>query len=450
MPCNEALLWSDGETMPSRTCRFSLILSVLALATAGGAQAQTTAGSLTSAQNQGGDLFARDRNVSVRERPRPEYEALGLTLGTFAVYPLVQLDAEHNDNIFAVASGADSDWIVRIKPEVSLESGWSRHALNLYGRANISRYQDFDEENFEDWSVGANGRLDITRAANIAFGYDHSSLTEPRTSSNAPASTREPVSYDLDAAFLAGSRTSGRLKLSARGDVRTFDYKDAVTLGGTVVDQDNRDRTITSLTGRADVALSPATAVFVQATSNKRDYDTATSLLLPARDSDGYEILAGANFEVGAVARGEIAVGYIAQDFDAVAYQDIDGFGARAQLEWFPTQLTTVSGYASRTIEDSGLAGSGGYLSTSVGARIDHELMRNVLLNAEVSLARDEYDDIGREDERFQASVGGTYLLNRNLGVSLSASRFEQTSSGIAAGSEFEVNRITATLVAQF
>jgi len=73
-----------------------------------------------------------------------------------------------------------------------------------------------------------------------------------------------------------------------------------------------------------------------------------------------------------------------------------------------------------------------------------------VLLNAEVSLARDEYDDIGREDERFQASLGGTYLLNRNLGVSLSAGRFEQTSSGIRAGSEFEVNRVTATLVAQF
>ncbi len=357
--------------MSTRTSLLSLIVSALALASAGAAHAQSTAGSLSAAQSQGANLFARDRNVAVRDRPRPEYEALGLTLGTFSVYPLIQIDAEHNDNIFAVSNGAVSDWIVRFKPEVQMDSTWSRHALGLYARANISRYQDFDDENFEDWSLGATGRLDITRAANIAFGYDHSAVTEPRTSSNAPASTREPISYDLDAAYLGFTRVSGRLKLSGRGDVRTFDYEDGVTLGGVVIDQDNRDRTITSLTGRADVALSPATAVFVQATSNTRDYDTATSLLLPARDSDGYEILAGANFEVGAVARGEIAVGYISQDFDAVAYEDIDGFGARAQLEWFPTQLTTVTGYASRTIEDSGLAGSGGYLSTSVGARID-------------------------------------------------------------------------------
>jgi hypothetical protein len=447
---NETPAVSSVEALSVRYHCLALILAAFALASPWDVHAQSAASAITSAQNDSGNVFARDRNVAVRERPRPEYEALGLGLGAFILYPLVQIEAEHNDNIFAVRTGPESDWIVRIKPEVALESGWSRHSLSAYVRADIARHRDFDQEDFENWSAGANGRLDITRAANIALGFDHSRLTEPRSSSNAPASTREPVSYDLDAAYVAASRTSGRLKLSGRADVRTFDYQDALTLGGRVVDQDNRDRTITSLTGRADLAISPATAWFVQATTNARDYDTAASPLLPARDSDGFEILAGVNFEVGALARGEIAVGYIAQTFDSSSYRDIDGFGARAELEWFPTQITTVSGYASRTIEDSGLAGSGGYLSTAVGVRLDHELRRNVLLNADLSVARDEYEDIGREDERVQASVGGTYLLNRNLGVSLTAGRFEQTSSGAAAGVDFEVNRLTATLVAQF
>jgi hypothetical protein len=436
--------------MRKTTSRLALLLAVGASAMAPTVQAQSTSGSLQGAQGQTGDFFARDRGVPVRERPRPEYEALGLPAGTFAAFPSIQVDAEYNDNIFAVASGADSDWVFRLKPEVSLESGWSRHALAAYARAHIARYQDFDAENFEDWNVGATGRLDITRAANLAGGVDYASVTEPRTSSNAPASTREPITYDLGSAFLAGSRVSGRTKLSARADIREFDYEDAVTLGGTVVDQDNRDRTITSLTGRADYAVSPATALFVQATSNSRDYDTATSLLLPARDSDGYEILAGANFEVGALARGEVAVGYISQEFDAAVYDEINGFGARASLEWFPTQLTTVTGTASRTIEDSGIAGSGGYLSTSVGLRIDHELMRNILLNADVSLSSDAYEGIDRDDDRLQYSVGGTYLLNRTLGVSVAASHFEQTSDGVAGGTEFDVNRLTLTLVAQF
>ncbi|WP_029415025.1 outer membrane beta-barrel protein [Brevundimonas bacteroides] len=436
--------------MPNRALRLSCMLALGVAVTAQSVQAQSTSGSLAQAQNQAGNLFARDRGTGVRERPRPEYEALGVPVGTFTAYPSLQLDAESNDNIFATRTGTQDDWIFRLKPEISLESGWSRHALALFARANIARYQDFDEENFEDWGIGANGRLDFTRATNLALGVDYASLTEPRSSSNAPASTIEPISYDITSAYAAGTTVRGRTKLSARADVRTFDYEDGRTAGGVVIDQDNRDRTITSLTGRGDYAVSPATALFVQATVNTRDYDTATSALLPARDSDGYEILAGANFELGAVARGEVAVGYISQEFDAAVYDKIDGFGARGQLEWFPTQLTTVTGTASRTVEDSGIAGSGGYLSTAVGVRIDHELLRNVLLNADISLSSDDYQGLDREDERLQYGIGGTYLLNRNLGLSLAASHFEQTSDGAAAGVDFDVNRLTLTLVAQF
>lgn len=436
--------------MSNLKTQLACMIALGASSVAGIVHAQSTTGALNQAAAQSGDFFARDRSVPVRERPRPEYEALGTPVGTFTAFPSVQIDAEYTDNVFAVSNGADGDWIVHVKPEVQLESGWSRHALAAYARADLARYQDFSNENFEDYGVGASGRLDYTRAANLAGGVDYASVTEPRTSSNAPASTREPIQYDLMSGFVAGTRVGGRVKLSGRADLREYDYEDGLTLGGVVVDQDNRDRTISSLTARGDYAISPATAVFAQVTGNKRDYDTATSLLLPARDSDGYEFLAGANFEVGALARGEVAVGYISQTFDSAAYDEISGFGTRAQLEWFPTQLTTVTGTASRTIEDAGIAGSGGYLSSAVGVRVDHELLRNVLLNANLTYSQDEYEGIDRNDDRLQASIGGTYLVNRSLGVSLAASHFEQTSDGAAGGSDFDVNRVSLSLVAQF
>jgi hypothetical protein len=49
-----------------------------------------------------------------------------------------------------------------------------------------------------------------------------------------------------------------------------------------------------------------------------------------------------------------------------------------------------------------------------------------------------------------QYSVGGTYLLNRSVGVSVSASHFEQSSDGAGGGADFAVNRLAVTLVAQF
>ncbi len=73
--------------------------------------------------------------------------------------------------------------------------------------------------------------------------------------------------------------------------------------------------------------------------------------------------------------RGEISAGYIQQDFDEVAFKDTDGFAARAQLEWFPTELTTVTVAGGRSIEDSATPGVGGLLSSNLSVGVDHELL---------------------------------------------------------------------------
>ena len=427
-----------------------VVLGALTAVVAGPVFAQSATGSLRSAQDQSADLFARDRSVAVRERSRPEYEALGTRAGTFMVYPKIEWSAEGNDNIFAVATGEDNDVIFRVRPDVSLESTWSRHALAAFARASIDRYQDFDTEDSETWSAGASARLDVVRGAAINFGADYASLIEPRTSSNTPGFAAEPVQYDITQAFLAAGRTLGRVRLSGRGDVRTFDYSDVRSVTNTVIDQDDRDREIRSLTGRVDVALSPATALFVQVTGNDRDYDVASTPVFAARDSSGYEALAGVNFELGAVARGELAAGYISQAYDDARFKDISGFGARAQVEWFPTELTTFTATGSRTIEDAGIAGSNGYLSSSIGVRVDHELLRNLILTASANRSVDAYEGIDREDTRLDAGISGTWLVNRNLGVNLAASRFEQESSGVRGGPDFTVNRLIVSLVTQF
>ena len=138
---------------------------------------------------------------------------------------------------------------------------------------------------------------------------------------------------------------------------------------------------------------------------------------LPAGARPRIEVLAGANFELSNVTRGEIGVGYLRQSYDDPAFKDIEGFGARGQVEWFPTQLTTVTFTASRVIEDSGIPGSAGYINTSLGAQIDHELLRNVILTGQLAWGDDDYDTLDREDKRLRAGVSATYLLNRGVGL---------------------------------
>ena len=75
-----------GDCMKLRLLTVLATGGALALPTSG-AQAQT-------------DYFARDRNVSVKDRPHPEYEALGVRWGSFHAYPKVQADVGYDSNIF--------------------------------------------------------------------------------------------------------------------------------------------------------------------------------------------------------------------------------------------------------------------------------------------------------------------------------------------------------------
>lgn len=406
-----------------------------------------TAPQIAQAQDLGSN-FKRDKNVSVRDRPRPDYEATGQKAGGFTVYPRVTVDLEHNDNIYAVATGKTDDNIWRVKPEVAVRSDWSRHALGFFAGGNVIRYADHGSENTEEYTVSANGRIDVARGSNITGSTQFQRLTEPRTSITAgsPAgATPKPVQYDLVTSSLVGVKEFNRLRVTGRLDDKDFNYKDQ---GSTLFNQNTRDRNELSYGAKAEYAVSPDTAVYATATGNKKDYDT--NLAAFDRSSDGYVVGVGANFDLSEVMRGDIQVGYMKQSYDQAAFKDISGFNAVGNVEWFPTQLTTIGINGSRTIEESVAPGSPGYISSNIGASIDHELLRNVLLSANASYGKDAYEQVDRDDKRTNFSATATYLLNRRVGLFLTYNYLKQESSGAQSGASFKDNKLIASVALQF
>lgn len=398
--------------------------------------------------------FSRNRNVSVRERPHPEYEALGVRLGGFMAYPRLEASAEYNDNIFATATDEESDTLFRVVPSLNVQSNWSRHYVQAYARGTFSRYADNSGENTNEADVGLNGRLDVQRFLKVDGGLSYQRLAEARTSQNAPDASFEPIEYNLARANLGVEKVFNRVKASATANFARYDYKNGETNPSLfnptgVVRQDDRDRDVVALTLRGDYALSPDTAVFIQGTVNNRDYNDPSTPTVAARDSDGYEVLAGANFEVSRLVRGDAGVGFVSQNYDDPRFEDVDGFGARVNLEWFPTELTTVSGTVQRVVEDSTQIGAGGFLSSSGSLQIDHELRRNVILSGTLAYADDKFKGVDRNDERWLAALSGTYLVNRYIGVSLGYTYMDQSSSGQDRGREFTIQKVALSLVLQ-
>jgi hypothetical protein len=390
--------------------------------------------------------FKRDRNVSVRERPRPDYEAIGVKAGGFTLYPRVTASVEGNDNIYATKTDEKADAIWRVKPEVAVRSNWSRHALGAFASAAVNRYADFGSEDTEEYTLAVNGRLDIVHGSNISGSLQYQALTEPRTSPQSPASAVKPIEYSLLTSKLTGVKEFNRLRLTGRLSDLDYNYDDGVDRLGGTVEQDTRDRNEFYYGGKVEYAMSPDTALFLSVLGNTKSYDLATA----GRDSDGYVATVGANFELSEVVRGDVAVGYMKQSYDNALYGEIDGFSGEAKVEWFPTALTTVTTTAGRTIEEAVTTGSPGYISNNIGLNIDHELLRNVLLSANASYGKDNYEKIDRSDKRTGAGASVAYLLNRRVGVFLTYTYLKQNSSGVNRGTSFADNKLAASVALQF
>jgi Uncharacterized protein conserved in bacteria len=156
-----------------------------------------------------------------------------------------------------------------------------------------------------------------------------------------------------------------------------------------------------------------------------------------------------ATFDLAAPFRGSAGIGYVRRTFDNPVYRPVDSFVFDARVEYFLSPITTMMLVVRSTVEDATIVGSAGYLQTSRQFRIDHELLRNLLLNARLDYETADFWGVTRKDRLVRAGIGADYLPNRRLGVNLAFWYASRTSRGFPAGQEFDEARVTLSTTLQ-
>ena len=375
------------------------------------------------------------------QRAKPDYDAQGVRAGAFIIMPKADLSARYDDNVFATTSGRISDWIFVGTPSVEIRSNWNNHALNFKADAEIGRYADQTRENYEDYSIGVDGRLDILRGSDITGNASYLRGHEERGSPN-DVGGRNPTEYDLMAAGLEYQRSVGRISVKAGGDIRRYNFDNVQGLGTTIINNNVRDRDEYSINAQAGYELVQSTVAFLRGTYNWRQYDDDKT-----RNSKGYAVTVGTNFRLSGVTQGEVFVGYRNQRYDPGAFGNTKGLTYGGSLYWAPTALTTVTVTLVNEVEETIVSTSSGFVASSISARVDHELLRNVMLNAVAGYTRDTYKRSPRKDNYWEVGAGAKYLLNRNLGLGVNY-RYSKR-SGNLPGLDYRKNAITLSLTGQ-
>jgi len=364
--------------------------------------------------------------VSVRERERPELDPLGARLGAFTLSATLDLDVTSTDNLFATSTGEVDDIIYTVAPSARLASGWSRHSLALEAGAAFRSHKDFSSEDVDTHYLRGIGRLDIgSRTAlhgSARYAHDYTPRYDPDSLVGAP------TEFDRTDASLGVSHRFARLGIRADAFTSEREYDGAAA---------SRDYTQTGLRGRVDAELSPRITAFVSGSVDERDYDNS-----PASNSEGRALLVGAAFN-GDLVRGEISVGQFERDYEG--FDSIDGLAAAGRIEWYATPLTTVTVDVQRSADDNvGVASGLPYVTTEFGARVDHELLRNVILTAAVRSGDRDYEGGDRGDEYMRYEVGADYILNRRVALRARYSRDDVDSS--EAARNFDIEAVTVGL----
>lgn len=344
------------------------------------------------------------------------YDPLGIRAGAFRIFPSTDVSLSYDDNINATDSDTKDDFIAVFAPNIAVQSDFSRHAIGFNVFSEIGRFFNETKENYWDFGLGGDGRLDITRDNNLQGGFQVARLHDARDDPEDDATigeSRRPVRYMNYEGQLAYNHLFNRITFRLTGLFDRQDYRQ----GAGTANQNDRDRNIYTGLLRVGYNVSPRINTFVEGLYNIQRRDVHRDEDGRERDSNGWGARAGVDVNFTDLLFGEVFGGYRTQYFDDSEFDTESGANFGVGLTWLPTRLTTVNLTGGSDFQPTTNGDASSNFQTSVGLRVDHELLRNVLIGAEGGYVRNDFENTDRTDNRFDVGADVTYLINRHFSV---------------------------------
>lgn len=352
-------------------------------------------------------------NVAVQDRPRPDYDPLGIRRGSFYFFPGIAASVAYDSNVNATEKNEKDDIIFGLTPTLDVVTDWSRHRLNMSAYLDAAKYTNQDENDFVDYGLRIGGRYDVSSSGAFRgeVSYDH--LHEGKDSDDRiTVGDGDVVEYDRYTAGGGYTHRFNRISLGGNLIYRLYDW-DSFNIGGFTVNQDYRNRQEYGGNVRLTYALSPRLGLFTQGDYLFYNYDN----LSPGgreQDSEKYGLRFGTTVDFTSILFGEASLGYVKQAYKSNDFKDEDGVSADVGLTWNVTTLSTLQLVASRDFLPSSTGGSS-RLSTDVGIIGHHELLRNLILNGTIAYQNEDYKQSDQDKDIYRIGVGADYLITRNF-----------------------------------
>lgn len=392
---------------------------------------------LLSQSNDGG--IAVDRTVALLpDGLKPN----GFDIGSFKLLPRLTLSATQQGNIFATEAGEVSGQVNTVIPEVELISQWPRHSLEFAANLTAVNYPDNSTENFTSNVIGTYGRYDFGEKHNLFVNLTHARASQPRSQEGADNLFNEPIRFSNQNAEIGVTLYVDRFKLTASGANIAYDYDDAYLDNGTKVSQEFRNRDENYANLRAEYVINAEGVVYVAYSQNEKDYEAD----VPKRSSQGHETAIGFSYALSDRLDIGFQIGQGQQTYDNRLAGDTDYTSYLGELSWVATKKTRLHLVSKRSLQETSVKTSTGYLSTASGLSIERWLLPNLVLTSSFNRAENDYQIIDRIDSFDHRGLGLNWYLTRNIILGLDYDSTSLTSKGAQATLPFDDETIGVSL----
>ena len=381
-------------------------------------------------------------------------EELGIAVGAFRLYPDVNVGLTYDTNIYSTRRNEIADWMYTVTPSLVGRSADDDHEMNMRIGASVSRYQDNRNLNIDDYWIDGQGTYKLSETTKIygALGYalNHESRSSPDLSFGT-----SPTGY-IDTSISAGmfhDFGQGYVRFGAAGSRMKFNNVETSTPGVLLINS-TRDRDVSSVGGRLGMHVSPTVDLFVQGTTEKRHYLTTPDGSGYVRNSTGERVDVGGAVNIDQRIVGEVYVGKMFQRYSDTRFKNVNTTDVGASLRWHTSPWTTYRLNIDRTLDETVVSASPGYLSTSATAQVEHDLGNKTLVSGGLTVGRSDFQEIARIDNYSEASfsvkhyatdsiyVGASYRYQRRTSDNLLAN-YDRSLILLTLGSDFESRRRT-------
>lgn len=365
-------------------------------AAAGPAMAQTSTGGPTTGSP--GAPATREERPDLRPasaRAAENYDAVGVPVGSFRLFPDLELDEVYNDNIYATsygAAGKTGSFIQMIKPSLDLRSDWSNHMLNLFARGSFGLYSASSTEDYYDYGFGADGRFDIQRDWNIYGGGSFNHRHEDRGTPNTVTSAFNPTQYNQLVGNVGYFQKFNRLNFRLDGRIDNYTYfNNGLGPAQGVIQNSDRNRNEFREAARVGYEFSPGYQFWVRGSLNQRQYFTVPDGQGFNRNSNGWDVVGGVTVDFGGITSIEAFVGYIQQSYQDGRFSQVSTptFGLTGY--WNPIRELMIKPFVRRTVEDSALSTAVAYLNTAFGVDASYAVRPNISIEGHGDYAIADY-----------------------------------------------------------